>query len=594
MFTAFRRQPHIHHPHSSSSHTGSSASGSVISGDSSSQGGSVFRSADGYDSDALRNNGWESDTRKSVRWNPSSKLAGRMVSSSSGYATDGPQRESGHSRSRTYSSSRSKLSSSSSSHVPGQAPVDEFQTTVDRLLRICSKPFAITGTIPLFAPISLFFQTMTGSCHLLRFPSEASIPSRTFDAFLAACEPVTCPPIPSRSQPSSTPPTHHTFRSSPSRPITPSFDIASHPILDTVRKTLFPYAQDSNYLVANLNRVDVFCPGASSFSPKTSYGADGGITEDEPCAHVIVTLPVRFRGGMMSVVKDGNEERFWGRGCLSAGSSPPTSGAFAALGQDAKKIAGSIGFVEWIAYTGRDCDARIDKVEKGVRINLVYDVWMKSYGPFGAVPRPLITPNDNILAALSSVLKRSRGTKLAFYMTNDYGISPSHVLAESIVPSLKGGDLALYHALKFYNLQPSLRYTAGGFIWPPTSYATIVPSPSFLEAIKRIGVKSAGQDEDLTIQIEEGGGVPLEREGIVVATGKEQGRIGKERVAFVEAGESKLECEYGFVVCLSFISSTPPGVLLMAMWLTCFPTLLDVGGSIADLHVNVCVVVYVH
>ena len=61
--------------------------------------------------------------------------------------------------------------------------------------------------------------------------------------------------------------------------------------------------------------------------------------------------------------------------------------------------------------------------------------------------------------------------------------------------------------------------------------------------MKRLALKSAGEDEDLTIQIEDGGGVPLEREGIVIVTGKEQGRIGRERVAFVEARESKLECE---------------------------------------------------
>ena len=61
--------------------------------------------------------------------------------------------------------------------------------------------------------------------------------------------------------------------------------------------------------------------------------------------------------------------------------------------------------------------------------------------------------------------------------------------------------------------------------------------------MKRLALKSAGDDEDLTIQIEEGGGVPLEREGIVVVTGKEQGRIGRERMAFLEAKGSRLECE---------------------------------------------------
>lgn len=297
------------------------------------------------------------------------------------------------------------------------------------------------------------------------------------------------------------------------------------------------------------------------------------------------------------MAKDGIEEKFWGRGTLSAGSSAPTSGGFAALGaQEAKKVAGSLGSLEWVAWLGnRECEQKIEKVEKGVRINLVYDVRIRGYGPNGTctcllpvfaslqwrrtddsplrsclirtAPRALVTPNDNLLAAVSSVLKRSRGMKLAFYLTNDYGISPSHVLADSVIPlvrapcstaqhpagcgtnlahhitQLKGSDLALFHALKFYNLQASFRYTAGGFIWPVGSTATIVASPQYLEAIKRLALKSAGDDEDLSVQIEEGGGVPLDREGIVIATGKEQGKIGRERVAILEARQSKLECE---------------------------------------------------
>lgn len=506
-----------------------------------------------------------------MRWNPVSRLTSKQVVVSSGYASETPnarasvEHERPTARSRTYSnSSRGKMSSaggSQSGHgVAGSG--DDFQMAVDRLLRLNTRTFAITGTVPLFAPITLFFQTPTGSCHLLRFPSESSIPSRSFDAFLAACEPVTSP-IPSAhgrsaSTAGTTPPTHHTFRSNPARPINTSFDIASHPILETVRRTLFPtlLAEGSNnYLVASLNRVDVFCPGASSAQPRgySSHRTEG---DDEPVAHIIVTLPVRFRGGMLSIAKDGVEEKFWGRGTLSAGSSAPTSGGFAALGaQEAKKISGSLGAVEWVAWMGnRECEQKIDKVEKGVRINLVYDVRIRGFGPLGTAPRALITPNDNLLAAVSSVLKRSRGMKLAFYLTNDYGISPSHVLADSLIPLLKGSDLALYHGLKFYNLNPSLRYTAGGFIWPPQSTATIVASPQYLEAIKRLALKSAGEDEDLSVQIEEGGGVPLDREGIVIATGKEQGKIGRERVAIMEARQSKLEY----------------------------------------LHVNVCLVVYVH
>lgn len=143
------------------------------------------------------------------------------------------------------------------------------------------------------------------------------------------------------------------------------------------------------------------------------------------------------------------------------------------------------------------------------------------------------------------------------------------------ITQLKGSDLALYHGLKFYNLNPSLRYTAGGFIWPSQSTATIVASPQYLEAIKRLALKSAGEDEDLSVQIEEGGGVPLDREGIVIATGKEQGKIGRERVAIMEARQSKLECECGVFIATFYLPSLT-------------------SSSFTDLHVNVCLVVYVH
>ena len=39
---------------------------------------------------------------------------------------------------------------------------------------------------------------------------------------------------------------------------------------------------------------------------------------------------------------------------------------------------------------------------------------------------------------------------------------------------LKGGDSILYHALKLYKLQPELRWTAGGYIWPVDQTVEIV------------------------------------------------------------------------------------------------------------------------
>ncbi|KAG8988437.1 hypothetical protein FRB90_002753 [Tulasnella sp. 427] len=193
MFSAFRRPSYVHHPQSSSSHTGSSASGSVISSAEGSNSSRLVgvRSPDtslGYDSDAPAHHhpvpssrhvpsssvgsqsGWESDTRKAVRWNPASRLVGKQLAVSSGYASDAPpaaprasvEQERPTGRSRTYSnSSRGKMSSaggSQSGHgVAGSA--DDFQMAVDRLLKLNTRTFAITGNVPLFAPITLFFQT---------------------------------------------------------------------------------------------------------------------------------------------------------------------------------------------------------------------------------------------------------------------------------------------------------------------------------------------------------------------------------------------------------------------------------------------------
>ena len=86
----------------------------------------------------------------------------------------------------------------------------------------------------------------------------------------------------------------------------------------------------------------------------------------------------------MSVANSsGNEERFWGRGTLSASSSSASPG-FAALGGDGKKVSGSLGNIEWVAFgttpdpTGANMvEQKVDKVDKGVRINLVYDVCLR-------------------------------------------------------------------------------------------------------------------------------------------------------------------------------------------------------------------------
>jgi hypothetical protein len=63
-------------------------------------------------------------------------------------------------------------------------------------------------------------------------------------------------------------------------------------------------------------------------------------------------------------------------------------------------------------------------------IGFMYAVHLKTYG---AAVEPLITPNEYFLDLLSPVLSLSRGRKVVFYLTQDYGVNPSEGLAESLV-----------------------------------------------------------------------------------------------------------------------------------------------------------------
>lgn len=87
------------------------------------------------------------------------------------------------------------------------------------------------------------------------------------------------------------------------------------------------------------------------------------------------------------------------------------------------------------------------------------------------------------------------------------------------------------------------------YIYPANATAAVASSPEYLEAMKRLKVKSAGADEDLAVQVEEGGGVAVEREGVIMVTGTGIGggagvRVGKERMAVLDRNrEGSLDCE---------------------------------------------------
>jgi hypothetical protein len=231
----------------------------------------------------------------------------------------------------------------------------------------------------------------------------------------------------------------------------------------------------------------------------------------------------------------GNQEKYYGRG-------------------------GKTGDIEWTAFLA-DCEYEIETVTKGCRVSVSYGVYLKTFGPSGVDPVPLISPSDNFFDLMAPIMNMSRGKRLAFYLTQDYGVNPSEVLADSIVPSLKGGDSLLYHAFKMYKLSPELRWTAGGYVWPPDRIVeyhgediikSVMPGRPFgvvngsrmgmgVPPVRLSGYADPGMDHAEAIRsiVENSGGIPVEEAGITILTdwNNPAPLIGKERVPFVSAGE---------------------------------------------------------
>lgn len=183
-------------------------------------------------------------------------------------------------------------------------------------------------------------------------------------------------------------------------PLTATLEIANHPILEAVRNTLFPTLPVGHYLTAIRDKLEIVLKGNKL--PVQRRPTDGRV------ATIVVTLPVRFRGGALAVRNaDGVEEQFFGRG-------------------------GKCGDMEWTAFLG-DCDHEVELVQKGCRVSISYSVQLRTFGP-ALQPNPLITPSDRFLDLLSPILNMSRGRRIAFYLTGDYGVNPGEVLAESLVP----------------------------------------------------------------------------------------------------------------------------------------------------------------
>ncbi|TFK32163.1 hypothetical protein BDQ12DRAFT_692899 [Crucibulum laeve] len=404
-----------------------------------------------------------------------------------------------------------------------------YRESVSRLIQIKDRQFAVSGRIPVDpSQLVLFFRSKSGITHSLDFPIDVDYNTPpALDVLIAACRPHQTADLDDYSD-------RESLFYPPNLPLTPSLEIASHPILDAVRASLFPNLPAGHHLTVMRDKLEVIVNGGRMGRQPPSLRNDGR------SATIVVTLPVRFRGGAL-VVRDpiGNEDKFYGRG-------------------------GKTGDIDWTAFLA-DCDYEIETVQKGCRLSIAYGVYLKTFGPIGVNPDPLISPSDNFFDLMAPILNLSRGRKIAFYINHDYNVSPSEAVADTLVPLLKGGDSLLYHAFKMYKLAPELHWTAGGYIWPvdriveffgedivaksPTQggrmpFGVVNGSRTGTPAVRGAFGAYGGGFQDVEVDavrsyVEASGAVSLAEADITLLTDWTNPTpvVGKERVPFVAAGE---------------------------------------------------------
>ena len=205
----------------------------------------------------------------------------------------------------------------------------------------------------------------------------------------------------------------------PNLPLSATLEIANHPILEAVRNTLFSTLPKGHHLIAVRDLLEIV-PKGGRMTPLPK-AADGRV------ARVIVTLPVRYRGGALIIrdPNDPNAEEIYRGGGKSHTSAQGHTGV-------------GVDHLEWTAFLS-DCDYEVEEVTKGLRLTISYAVFVRSFGTGGAMPDPLITPSDRFLDLIAPILNICRGRKIAFYLTGDYGVNPAEVLADSLVPNVSPG-----------------------------------------------------------------------------------------------------------------------------------------------------------
>lgn len=236
----------------------------------------------------------------------------------------------------------------------------------------------------------------SGITHSLDFPIDVDYDTPpALDVLIAACRPHQTAGI-------NVYPDRDSLFYPPNLPLTATLEIANHPILDAVRNALFPNLPVGHYLITVRDRLEVMANGCRMSPQPRTLRNDGRV------ATIVVTLPVQHRGGTL-IVRDaeGAEEKFFG------GGQPEQ--------------------VEWTAFLA-ECEYEVDTVQQGCRMSISFAVHLKTYGPS---VDPLISPSEYFLDLLSPVLSLTRGRKVAFYLTQEYGVNPADTIAESLVPHVR-------------------------------------------------------------------------------------------------------------------------------------------------------------
>jgi hypothetical protein len=171
-----------------------------------------------------------------------------------------------------------------------------------------------------------------------------------------------------------------------------TLELANRPVLAALGAALLPALPAGQHLTAVRERLDVLMPLAGA--PPAPNPADGR------AATLLVTLPVRFRGGALVVHADGARERL----------------------HHSKKAGAHVEWAAWIDGAAPE----IEPVRKGFRLDVRYAVYVRPVDP--------PAPPEDFRALLGSVLSLSRGRRIGFYLAREYGVNPAEAVAESLVP----------------------------------------------------------------------------------------------------------------------------------------------------------------